>query len=159
MPDAGTDHIPEVSNEAVLGARITCLAQTHQLGQQVAGNSTCCGCIVTHQHHSVHSRVVQELGVARTNDYRWWPGLSSQPRAAKHLRAHQLLCLTHSMFLLLLQNYTDGLFNATAIQTRDPAAAEVFSNRATRNAFFWVSHTFQHQSLGNASFNDCYKQW
>lgn len=63
------------------------------------------------------------------------------------------------MFLLLLQNYTEALFNATAIQARDPAAAEVFSNRATRNAFFWVSHTFQHQSLGNASFNDCYKQW
>lgn len=56
-------------------------------------------------------------------------------------------------------NYTSAAWDAAAIRAGDPLAASTFSNPSLVTGLNWVSHTFTHQNLNNATSADSRRQW
>jgi hypothetical protein len=52
------------------------------------------------------------------------------------------------------QAYNSSTWVKSAILAGDPVAAAIANNATLRRSFFWVSHTFTHQNLNNATYSD-----
>jgi hypothetical protein len=52
------------------------------------------------------------------------------------------------------QAYNSSNWVEPAILAGDPLAAAIANNATLRRSFFWVTHTFTHQNLNNATYSD-----
>jgi hypothetical protein len=57
------------------------------------------------------------------------------------------------------QAYNASTWVRSAIRNGDPLSGAIFRNATLRRSFFWVSHTFTHQNLNNATYSDARCGW